>query len=87
MEFLLVSALVVTSIPETLDATATRDDIPAETLQLEPVAQTQATCPTGQFPSAFPDVYPTDWAYQAVNRLASRTVQCFDLPVEKTSIR
>lgn len=38
------------------------------------------TCEPGQFVSAFPDVYPTDWAYQAVNRLASRPEQCFNLP-------
>lgn len=41
---------------------------------------TSTTCPSGQFPSAFSDVYPTDWAYQAVNRLSSKTVQCFDYP-------
>lgn len=48
------------------------------------INQKQVTCPPGQFPSAFPDVYPTDWAYQAVNRLASRAVECFDLPTEGT---
>ncbi|MGP1387591.1 MAG: hypothetical protein ACTS2F_28885 [Thainema sp.] len=40
----------------------------------------QVTCPPGQFASAFSDVYPTDWAYQAVNNLASTPQQCFDLP-------
>lgn len=41
---------------------------------------TQVTCPAGQFASAFSDVYPTDWAYQAVNNLAGRPMQCFDWP-------
>ena len=41
---------------------------------------TQVTCPAGQFASAFSDVYPTDWAYQAVNNLAGGPTQCFDLP-------
>lgn len=40
----------------------------------------QITCPAGQFASAFSDVYPTDWAYQAVNNLASTPQQCFNLP-------
>lgn len=37
-------------------------------------------CPPGQFPSAFSDVPPFHWAYQAVSNLASRPMQCFDLP-------
>lgn len=45
--------------------------------------QTQITCPPGQFASAFSDVYPTDWAYEAVNRLASVPIQCFELPAEE----
>ncbi|MGC1306490.1 MAG: hypothetical protein WA885_04615 [Phormidesmis sp.] len=56
---------------------------PAEAPQLEPDAtQIPVTCPPGQFASAFSDVYPTDWAYQAVNRLASRSIECFDLPTD-----
>ncbi|MEO1349510.1 MAG: hypothetical protein AAFW84_12015 [Cyanobacteria bacterium J06635_15] len=51
------------------------------------VGQTQITCPPGQFASAFSDVYPTDWAYEAVNRLASVPVQCFDLPTEEDASR
>ena len=54
---------------------------PAQPAQSEPEdAQTPVTCPPGQFASAFSDVYPTDWAYQAVSRLASRPIECFDLP-------
>jgi hypothetical protein len=45
----------------------------------------QVTCPPGQFASAFSDVYPTDWAYQAVNNLASVPVQCFDLPASESN--
>lgn len=37
-------------------------------------------CPPGQFPSAFSDVLPFHWAYEAVNNLASVPMQCFDLP-------
>ena len=37
-------------------------------------------CPPGQFPSAFADVYPWEWAYQAINNLASPSMACFDLP-------
>lgn len=40
------------------------------------------TCPPGQFPSAFADVYPFHWAYQAINNLASPKMECFDLPEE-----
>ena len=44
------------------------------------IGQNEPTCAPGQFLSVFPDVYPTDWAYQAVNRLSSRSSECFDLP-------
>lgn len=37
-------------------------------------------CPPGQFPSAFSDVFPTHWAYEAVHQLTSRPIQCFALP-------
>jgi hypothetical protein len=40
------------------------------------------TCPPGQFPSAFADVYPFHWAYAAVTNLTSEAVQCFDWPDE-----
>ncbi|MEM6426749.1 MAG: hypothetical protein AAF728_16565 [Cyanobacteria bacterium P01_D01_bin.128] len=56
----------------------------SESVQLEQsaprVGQGPISCPPGQFASAFSDVYPTDWAYEAVNRLSSRPVECFDLP-------
>jgi len=60
-------------LPETAtDAEATDEVAEAEPLE----------CPPGQFPSAFADVYPFEWAYQAVNNLASPMMQCFDLPEE-----
>ena len=40
-------------------------------------------CPPGQFPSAFADVYPWEWAYQAINNLASPSMECFDLPEDR----
>jgi hypothetical protein len=36
-------------------------------------------CPPGQFASAFPDVTPSDWAYEAVNRLAALEIRCFPI--------
>ncbi|MEM6839868.1 MAG: hypothetical protein AAF609_23900 [Cyanobacteria bacterium P01_C01_bin.120] len=49
----------------------------------EPVAEAEILeCPPGQFPSAFADVYPFHWAYQAINNLASPRMECFDLPEE-----
>lgn len=37
-----------------------------------PLSQDVApACPAGQFVSAFPDVSPDDWAYEAINRLAA----------------
>lgn len=40
-------------------------------------ARAEITCPPGQFPSAFSDVRPDHWAYEAVMQLASPEVQCF----------
>jgi hypothetical protein len=42
-------------------------------------SQQEVSCPTGQFASAFPDVKPTDWAYEAVNRLAATPIRCFPI--------
>ncbi len=72
---------VETVTVETVESTG-EITTPNTTSQLtEPtVNPTQVTCPAGQFASAFSDVYPTDWAYQAVNNLASTPTQCFDLP-------
>jgi hypothetical protein len=39
--------------------------------------QPAIACPPGQFASAFPDVTPNDWAYEAVNRLAALEIRCF----------
>lgn len=54
---------------------------PEATPNAPSVSQTPpVTCPPGQFPSAFPDVLPTDWAYEAVSQLASVPIRCFPLP-------
>ncbi|WP_416666357.1 hypothetical protein [Egbenema bharatensis] len=54
--------------------------------QLEPELDAQGlpsntltvpSCPPGQFASAFSDVPPEDWAYEAVNRLAIGPIRCF----------
>lgn len=88
MEALIASVLLAGSpalpaeMPEQISSD--RTNVTVEDLRPAAMNQKQATCPPGQFPSAFPDVYPTDWAYQAVNRLASRAVECFDLPAEGT---
>lgn len=38
-------------------------------------------CGTGEFASTFRDVLPSDWAYEAVTRLAAPSMSCFPLPV------
>lgn len=72
----MVESVTIESAETTAETTT-----PATTSQLaEPtVNPNQVTCPVGQFASAFSDVYPTDWAYQAVNNLASTPQQCFNL--------
>jgi hypothetical protein len=42
------------------------------------IAQGQIACAPGQFASPFSDVLPDHWAYEAVTRLASVPVHCFD---------
>ncbi len=89
MEALIASILLGGGAPALPAATpeqisSERMNITGETLRPTTSSQKQAACPPGQFPSAFPDVYPTDWAYQAVNRLASRAIECFDLPAAGT---
>ncbi len=65
----------------TVESTSETTTSEATAQRSEPIGNpTQVTCPAGQFASAFSDVYPTDWAYQAVNNLAGRPAQCFDLP-------
>jgi hypothetical protein len=53
---------------------ATDLDLDAQRFPEVPIAP---TCPTGQFASAFPDVRPEHWAYEAVNRLAIGPIRCF----------
>lgn len=49
------------------------------------ITQEPLVCPPGQFASPFSDVYPSDWAYQAVAQLAGVPLQCFDLPSSRHS--
>lgn len=53
---------------------------------LEPQSQTipnsedaAITCAANEFASKFPDVTPNDWAYEAVNRVASGEIRCFPI--------
>jgi hypothetical protein len=53
----------------------TVDDMEAQVLPTDDRMET--ACPAGQFASAFPDVRPEHWAYEAVNRLAVGPIRCF----------
>jgi hypothetical protein len=67
--------------PPHVNATTSIDIVdPGIVAPYPPISHPVATCPPGEFASAFSDVYPTDWAYQAVSQLASTPTQCFDLP-------
>jgi len=69
--------------PARVGETAPSDNVESTAEGTGDVAQTEPLeCPSGQFPSAFADVYPFHWAYQAINNLASPSMQCFDLPEE-----
>lgn len=94
MNALLLSSLLLASTPvlthespkqiplpqANISAQALPESTQAEVTISQNQSQTQLICAPGQFVSAFPDVYPTDWAYQAVNRLSSQPAQCFNLP-------
>ena len=78
--------------PLAADAPSATPEDTAETAlpaanQAEDTAEVTAgeplVCPPGQFPSAFADVYPWEWAYEAVNDLASPSMECFDLPEDQ----
>ncbi|MEO0869320.1 MAG: hypothetical protein AAFY17_12935 [Cyanobacteria bacterium J06642_11] len=96
MEALITAALLLAGAPTLPNEAAqepipgrtdvTPENLPANTSRPES-AVSQVTCPPGQFASAFSDVYPTDWAYEAVNRLAGVAVECFDLPNESLPSR
>ena len=82
METLLASVLLL-AIPTDLAQSAPEQrpaPVEAPTESETETGQTPLVCPDGQFPSTFSDVYPTDWAYQAVIRLSSRPLECFNLP-------
>ncbi|WP_186708862.1 hypothetical protein [Euhalothece natronophila] len=42
------------------------------------VQEDMVTCPEGQFPSPFSDVRPDHWAYEAILRVSSPPIQCFE---------
>ncbi len=96
MESLLAAALLI-AMPANLAQAAPQQtpepvqvpvQTPVEVPQLETDAnQPSLTCAPGQFPSAFSDVLPTDWAYQAVIRLSSQPIECFDFPSENSTSR
>jgi hypothetical protein len=79
------SALAQTTAPfaseeprsETLVQPSTR--LSEDELESQIPATDRPSCPEGQFASAFPDVRPDDWAYEAVNRLAIGPIRCFPL--------
>jgi hypothetical protein len=55
---------------------------PASEAQAVPAPSPQEmplTCPANYFASKFSDVTPYDWAYEAVNRIASGEMRCFPL--------
>ena len=87
MELLLVSALL-TAMPVDIFQIDSPPlppiQVPVDVLEQETdTDQMTVTCAPGQFPSAFSDVFPTDWAYQAVIRLSSQPVECFELPIKR----
>lgn len=69
--------------PSTLSPSPISEPQPNQTDSLEtpstPISQEGIvpSCPAGQFASAFPDVPPDHWAYEAVNRLAAVELRCF----------
>ena len=72
-----------TSSPSLTSEDAVDTVLPAVDIDVEDTTEVAAEpleCPPGQFPSAFSDVYPWDWAYEALNNLASPSMTCFDLP-------
>ena len=94
MESLLAAALLIAMPADLAQSTPQQTpppgqqpvQIPVETPQPEANPdQPSLTCPPGQFPSAFSDVFPTDWAYQAVIRLSSQPIECFSFPTDNSN--
>ena len=85
MNSLITSALLLASTPELPPETpeapsSVHIDNPVPVRSEASISEEQKSCPEGQFASAFPDVYPTDWAYEQVNNLANVPIECFDWP-------
>ncbi len=59
------------------EAAPTAQPDPAESAPGAPSSEIPQ-CGPGQFVSPFSDVRPTDWAYEAVVRLAAGPLECFD---------
>lgn len=96
MEFLLASAHLIVMPVDAAQAVPQQTPAPIEVPVEVPVEDSRTetdtdepslTCGPGQFPSAFSDVFPTHWAYQAVIRLSSQPIECFDFPVESATLR
>ncbi|HEY9881282.1 MAG TPA: hypothetical protein V6D29_22695 [Leptolyngbyaceae cyanobacterium] len=76
------TALPNTAAQQSSNQTPVAEPTQPATEQREPaVAQGTPQCLPNQFLSPFSDVYPTDWAYEAVSQIASAPLQCFDLPL------
>lgn len=71
-----------TTLPSDQSSTSptSRIEPPAHPIAQESPEAVPPACPANQFASKFPDVTPYDWAYEAVNRLASGPLRCFPLP-------
>ncbi|MBD3885700.1 hypothetical protein IFO70_28720 [Phormidium tenue FACHB-886] len=72
--------------PAERTAPAPAQTTPASQSPTNPVAQeAPLQCPAGYFASAFSDVTPDHWAYEAVNRLASTESRCFPVSPPSSS--
>lgn len=74
----LPSEPIVSPEPSTAPTSPRSEPSPASVSQ-EPPETLPIACPAGQFASKFSDVTPDDWAYEAVNRIASGEFRCFPI--------
>ena len=66
-----------TSSPANPTEEQTSPVAPEDNPPVHPTTPRDVSCPPGQFPSAFSDVPPDHWAYEAVIQLASPSIECF----------
>jgi hypothetical protein len=74
----LPSETIVFPDPSTAPTAPRLEPSPASVSQESPETL-PISCPAGQFASKFSDVTPDDWAYEAVNRIASGEFRCFPI--------